>query len=213
MRLWTALRFVSACALFGACAERAAATTAAHPDVHEGDLNACQARGHVDLSHLPPLVAVTGSLNLRQCLELERMDGLEQLERVGSLGLLQVPRLRRVDGAAKLKTVDESLVVSNMKSLESLEGFGALTSVGENLVLEALPALERVDGLGAVTRVGHLQVMRNPLLEDLSGLAALRVVQGELRITDNPQLPKSAIEAFLARVEVKGEVRVEQNGP
>jgi hypothetical protein len=39
------------------------------------------------------------------------------------------------------------------------------------------------------------------------------VVKGELRITDNPRLPKAAIEALLARVEAKGKIRVENNGP
>lgn len=212
MRWLVAVTVASACALFGACAEAPAGATAApRPGVHEGDLGGCRARGDVDLVHLASLVEVTGSLTLRQCLELERTAGLEQLRQVGALGLIQLPRLRRVD-APSLTTVREALIVSRAASLESLAGLASVTTVGENLVLEDLPHLRGLDGLGAVTEVGHLQIMRNERLEDLSGLASLRVVRGELRITDNPQLPASAIEALLARIETKGVVRIENNG-
>ena len=214
----TSLIVASACALFGACAERGAAVATDSRcgnescRRHQGNLAGCAARGHVDVSHLTALVEVTGSLSFRQCLDLERLDGLEHLEEVGSLSLLQVPRLRRIDQTRKLTTVRGSLIISNLPSLENIEGFNSVTSVRENLVLEALPKLRRIDGLGGLRQVGHLQIMRNDALEDLTGLIALKVVRGELRISDNPKLSAAAIQWLIDRIEVKGAVRVEHNG-
>jgi hypothetical protein len=50
-------------------------------------------------------------------------------------------------------------------------------------------------------RVGEsLAVVGNPVLENLDGLAGIRLVGREVDIVDNPLVPQAAIDELLARV-------------
>lgn len=72
------------------------------------------------------------------------------------------------------------------------------------------PALS---GPPRLREVGELRVESNHALEDLGGFVPdLQVVHGDLKIKGNPKLSSAQIDAFLERVEVRGEVVVENNG-
>jgi hypothetical protein len=67
--------------------------------------------------------------------------------------------------------------------LLNLDGFGRIESIGGNL--------EIVEGIKFL----------NEELSDISGLRNLRVVRGDVIITNNPKLPTCAAEELLTRLE------------
>jgi len=62
-------------------------------------------------------------------------------------------------------------------------------SIGGRLVADGNQALERIDDFGNLTAGGGLEVLDNPLLTEVGGLAGLTAVNGDLRVEGNPALP------------------------
>jgi hypothetical protein len=166
-----------------------------------------------DLAGLYALREVVGSLNMEQCFGLSSLHGLERVERVGSMGIGMVPMLEELRPLASLRgAIERDLVLSYMDSLVSLHGLDGVESVGATLVLRVLAKLETLDGLGGLRSVGELVIWDNASLRSLAGLSALETVDGTLEIKRNPMLPQSEIDAFMARVEVRGDIIIEGNG-
>jgi hypothetical protein len=167
----------------------------------------------VAIHGLTLLGEVPGDLLIQDLPALNRIEGLDLLLRVG--GDLDISRNADQDsleGLINLEQVDGTLRLVDLPSLRSVGGPEALTRVGA-LQLERT-GLGSVDGMEALASVeGDLLVLDNPSLAELSGWSAVETLGGAVEVRDNPLLPTSAIDAWLAGVDsVQGPVTVTGNG-
>jgi hypothetical protein len=169
--------------------------------------------GLADVGRLHALREIEENFTIALCFDLISLRGLERLERAGSFGISEVPLLSELSPLASLQNVERSLVLGDMGSLISLQGLNGVESIGARLWLTKLAKLESLDGLERLRTVGQLTITDNNSLRSLAGLSRLERVDGQLDIKWNPQLPRSEIDVFLARVSVGGPIFVEGNAP
>jgi hypothetical protein len=152
-------------------------------DVFRGTLDFAYKVDMIDLTHVPSLKVIEGTLNLFHNDNLESLKGLERLERVGKLILRSSEVLDDLTALSNIREVDRLSIIFN-KSLTTLEGL-------ENLQV-----------------VGDLSIYGNPELRSLDGLDGLELIRGDLKIESSSVLSRETIDAFLQRVQVEGEVVV-----
>lgn len=133
------------------------------------------------------------------------------LRRVGSLTFFRNEAMTSVDGLEQLSGA-ETLGFNNLRVLEDLEALSGLCEVTDELYIIDLPALTSLEGLHNVGAVGNLVLVDNEGLRDLDGLRGLQRVAGDVQIERNAALPTAEIEAFVAGLEVGGEITIADNG-
>lgn len=168
--------------------------------------------GLPDLALLHALREIRGSFTLSLCFDLTSLHGLERLERTLSFAISQVPELEDLSELSALQSASEGILLSDLDGLLSVRGADRLESIGA-LHLHKLHKLEDLDGFPNLRTLGELSITDNAALRSLSGFAQLQKIDGRLDITRNPRLPRAAIDAFLARIEVTGEVTIAGNAP
>ena len=182
-------------------------------------LEGCQVfQGLVDLwypnvTDLSPLASLrvireglsSGSNNLH----LETLDGLERLEWVGKFSF-NADGVRDFSGVENLRDVEDYFGINGMPNLADLHGLEQLRAVGGKLSLSGNAELTNLDGLSGLEWVGgELYISGNDKLASLDGLAALQEVSGDVTIRLNPQLSPAELDAFVNRIEIGGDVRLE----
>ena len=141
----------------------------------------------VDHSGFPNLTEVTGGFFIYGGNALEDISGFARLTSVGSMEFFFHSTLSTISGINALQSVNSSLSISQNEVLADISGLTSLTSIG-----------------------GSLNIKSNPNLSSISGLGAL-VSAGSVEIVNNPQLCQSEVDAFLAGIEVQGEVLTSGN--
>jgi hypothetical protein len=134
-----------------------------------------------EFAFLSSLRAADGFVSFRNARSVSGFQGMEGIAEIGSdLTIVSTPTtlLTSLDG---LRNVDGDLAVESNLRLVSLEGLESLETVG-----------------------GDLQITGNIELFTLSPLGSLERVEGDQHIYENPMLPSSEIDAFVARVSVGG---------
>lgn len=116
--------------------------------------------------------------------------------------LAPLATLRRIDGGFSLF---RNHVAVDLHALE------CLAVIGGELSIRTTDTQLSVDGLEALQEVGALRIQHTSL-RSLAGLASLAVVRGDVTIEGNPELPRSQIDALLARVTVEGQILISDNG-
>jgi hypothetical protein len=127
----------------------------------------------------------------------------------------------------QLRRIDGSLDIIGMPDLEDLSGLESLEFVGRSLSLFANDALQSLTALSRLRTVGELTISTNPQLRSLRGLDALeeaaslsivvesgidlsefapRLVRVTYSVWFGADIERAQIDAFLARVEVRGAV-------
>jgi hypothetical protein len=101
-------------------------------------------------------------------------------------------------------------------SLVSVAAAPLSQTVEEGLHLRDSPLLTDLTGLAPLTSIGgDLWIIGNDSLTSLEGLHNIEWISGDVEITDNPLLSQAEIDAFLASVgleDIDGTVTVEDNG-
>jgi hypothetical protein len=109
-------------------------------------------------------------------LQLESLEGLDDLRRIGTSG-------------------DGNLIVSDNDGLTDLDGLAGLRAVPGSLTITRHENLQSVSGLPRLELIGFdVTIQQNPVLTDLSGLHDLQAVEGRFIVTQNPELCISEIE-------------------
>lgn len=158
------------------------------------------------VSNLVALRVVDETLTSVSNPELLTLEGLDSLEWVGSVGLSQ-GYFVSLTALARLEGTDDVFQIYAQRDLTNLRGLDALRTVGGNLFITVNYELTSVDGLGSLEWIGgDLLLEGNPKLASLAGLSALRRVDGDVTIVLNDQLPAAEIDSFLARIQVGGDV-------
>lgn len=143
------------------------------------------------LAPLASLVSVGGDLRLMG-LGVSSLAGLENLTSLGgNLVLSDLPALADISALAGLEGVlPAGLFLLDLPLLTSLAGLDGVTEVGATLGLNRLPALTDLSALAGLTRTGGGVSLLDLGIEDLSGLASLEEVEGQVSVFWNtlPQL-------------------------
>lgn len=166
--------------------------------------------GGDDLTPLTSLRVINESLTSAGNEDIRTLTGLESLEWVEDLAL---SRGGFVDLVAlkNLTDIGNLLFLWTQREIVDLHGLDALKSVGGNCAVKHNYKLATLDGLGSLEWIGgDLEVVGNVELVSLSGLSALRQVDGDVHIILNAKLPQSEIDALLDRIEIGGEVFLDE---
>jgi hypothetical protein len=193
-----------------------------------GDLVVFDTRAET-LDGLASLEAIGGDFSVEQNGELEHLNGLSALRCIGGdLALDWNARLHDISGLAalevipgslslvrtapseltgldNLKVVGESLLLQWNTGLTSLLPLGNLRAVGGTLAIWNSDSLRSSAGLERLERAGGL-VIDHTVLENLDALAALTVIDGDVRIADNGALEN--VDGLRNVKEISGSVRV-----
>ena len=138
----------------------------------------------IDTLSLAKLKTVTGDVYFNS-VGLNDLSGLPSLEEIGgSLTLTNMPNLNNIDALSALATV-KNLTVEGNSNLRTLAGLSTLATVTGDLRIFNNIRLGDVDGLSALTSVdGGLLVQSNPSLPDVNGLSGLSSVGADLTISE-----------------------------
>ncbi|MCP3139533.1 DUF7151 family protein [Pyxidicoccus xibeiensis] len=161
-------------------------------------LAAVSPRGSVELSFNPALVEPGDLVNVRE------PRGSVTVHMHGALRTFPMPNLR---------SVGESLTISNTRMLTSLDSLSQLSHVGKDLSIEdtlevvslkvALQSLRTVGGvleivsnaklenlgeMPELTQAGSIHILGNAALQEVLPMARLEVVLKEIRVINNPSL-------------------------
>jgi hypothetical protein len=154
------------------------------------------------------LIVVGGALSIDNLNGLQNIRGFSSLASASSVHLYNNPSLKELDGFVALETVDKRLVVGSNSSLTVIEGFDALEYTRE-LNISYNESLVETAGFHSLTRVGLWSITYNDVLEELGGFSALKSVEADLRLSDNPHL--EAADSFEALEQISGELAVLDN--
>jgi hypothetical protein len=191
--------------------------------------------GALNLAGLPKLTKLAGLENLKKVsvfnatslAGLTSLADFGQLSELGRLSLDDLPMLQSLAGLEHLGEVRDTLTLAGIPvvdlkplsglsvvggdlgirstSLASLDGLQQLTRVGGTLRLGGNEKLKTLDGLEHVQDIGALDVDDNPLLQSLSGMAALTqvgragaVLAESITIWDVPALEDLGLHALTA---------------
>ncbi|MFW5967460.1 MAG: hypothetical protein ACOCV2_08080 [Persicimonas sp.] len=130
------------------------------------------------------------------------------------LGLNNNAHLDSLHGLEDLETIDNSLIEFNPK-LENFEGLESLERIeGRDFItIDTNEGLKSMDGLESLRVIEPtLRITNNKDLEDLRGLESLERIGGNLTIEANARLPECEIDWLVDRVEVEGNVNIDDNG-
>ncbi|MCB9779280.1 MAG: hypothetical protein H6742_12005 [Alphaproteobacteria bacterium] len=175
----------------------------------------------IDLQRLASASALRGRTDhptdvaVERCRELADLDWLEDVETVdGSVSLVALPRLSSLGALAELRSVAGPVRLDTCRVVADLTGLASLESVG-GLTIEDMDVLVDLSGLEALRHVeGDLNIVENDELFDVVELASLERVTGDLTITDNRALTPYGVDLLLEALGedvVEGSITAEDN--
>ena len=138
----------------------------------------------IDTRVLAPLRVIGGLLYVIRAENFVSFSGCESLEQVGHLSIVGATALESVEPLRGLPRIEVDLEFTRNTSLTTLSGLENLESVGRNL-----------------------SVLLNPSLTSLSAMSSLRYIGGNVSI-HGESLSRPEVEAFLAGIEILGDVSV-----
>lgn len=157
------------------------------------------------------LTTVGGAVTLAQLPSLARVDGFSVLASIGGPLTIVETGIAQLRGFDRLVRV-RGLEIRSNRELVLLDGAADLVHVDGSLILHDNDALHSVDSLVFVRTVaGDLTVTDHELLDEWLPASGLELVRGDVRVTDNPGLWSSDVQAAVSNVEVEGVVTIERN--
>ena len=139
--------------------------------------------------------------------DMSYLDSIRVVE--GDVNFFQNPNLRNLRGLERLEEVEDNFSISHAAELDDLTALRKLSHVRGVLGIRSMKKLSTLNGLSGIEEVGRINILDNDALTSLEGLSSLERVRGDVWIADNPKLPQSQIDAFLARVIINGEVKLD----
>ncbi|MCA2978960.1 MAG: leucine-rich repeat domain-containing protein [Myxococcaceae bacterium] len=157
----------------------------------------------VSAPNLATVKVIDGALRFDRMPNATELAGFDTLEEVGEVSIHRAPQLRSLAGLQGLKRV-HGFILGESVGVSALDQMSGLSRLSGRLGLNST----NVASLTAFSQTEELEtlvLLNNRRLTSLAGLGALRMVTGDVEIRDNA-IPKEEIDAFLARVEVRGRV-------
>lgn len=146
-----------------------------------------------DLQALENIMTINGYLSIERT-ELTNFNGLHNLESIyGSwLSISRNDNITNMQGFDSLETVAGQLIVSLNDNLETLTGLESLTTLGSMDILQN-PMLQNLDGLNNIgdlisTSTSSISLSSNDNLQNIDALSGVAYTSHDVRIQDNPML-------------------------
>jgi hypothetical protein len=142
-----------------------------------------------NLGNLSNIDSISGSLNIADNDQLDRLFGLHNLTYVGDfLAIFNNDELTNVDDFDNLKTIVGPLRFRDNRRLQHIRGLAALRSVS-GVSFFNNRALESTAGLEGITAMGGLIIdVNHYALASLEGFKNVKTIDNLLRIDDCPAL-------------------------
>ena len=154
-----------------------------------------------------PELLTTGALFVNDNTSLTTLDVPSLVFATASIELANLPRVTDLRFGT-LTSIGTSLVILAAPTLSGLGGFASLGSIGGDLQLDTTN-LTNFTGLGALEVVsGDMRITNNGQLQSFAGLSALDEVGGDLMISGNASLPGSNAQSFANGITVRGTVTI-----
>lgn len=150
---------------------------------------------------------VDGDILIEGNTRLADVDGLGAVRDIGHLTIRDNDALADLGGLRALETIAGDAIITDNPALPNLTGLDALRAIDGRLDVQGNAALRTLAGLGNLTTVRAVDVSRNAMLWDLSGLGVTRT--GAMTIRENPAL--TSLSTLKLR-EVDADLDVQQNG-
>jgi hypothetical protein len=164
-----------------------------------GDLKIESNEALSNTTGLNALTRIDGSFYLYGNLALTCLSGLEHLASIGGdFSLVNNPSMNCMNGLQGLKTIggmlwiDDNDALANLSGLDNLEAVGGTVRIYSNDCLVSMQGLNSLQGVGGsmvIGGLGHLGGLGNSALTDISALASLNIIGGNLEIGYNALLP------------------------
>lgn len=160
------------------------------------------------LDHVPSLMSVAGRVTVIRNDLLQDL-GAVQTASIAGVEARLVPALEEVVLLQPTPQLTQGIQVESATALVRISVPPSVETVAYMLLL-GNDALTELD-LPSVSTISGLDVMNNESLATLEGFSSLRQIDGDLRITGNPSLCQSLVDAFVAGLQVDGSVLAERN--
>lgn len=163
----------------------------------------------IDLQIFENVTKVVGPMVIGGCDALTTLTGLDRIKSVGTLIIINMDGIQSLDTFNNLSEINNGLQIEENENLVDLNGLSNLVSFTGTLRIWNNQKLIDIDPLGAVVQTDSLFIWGNPLIVDLSGLENLETVRGELNIFRNENLMNLDALANLSLLE--GELKITNN--
>jgi hypothetical protein len=165
-----------------------------------------------------PLTAEIPCGTAGEQITLPYQDSLLPVTCTHALGSIHVPDASSAvvfDTIRNLKRVDGAFSIFRPQKLADLQQIATLEVVGGEFGIDLGPigGLASIDGVSKLRELGALTLRRMPALKTLAPFRCLKVIHGDVLIEDNATLAPGEVEAFLARVRIKGKTVTRNNAP
>ena len=166
------------------------------------------------LTNLHPLANLseidTSIVTLRQNTMLENLDGLNGLETI-SLTLRDNASLDNINALRGITESPRGLWIEGNHNLRELNGLEDLTTSNNRVWIidnQSLLNLEALESLETIN-YGSLRIVANHSIENLDGLSSLKSVDGDVIVSNNPNL--TSTDGISNLREVKGNLQITHN--
>ncbi|WP_276372357.1 T9SS type A sorting domain-containing protein [Chryseolinea sp. H1M3-3] len=161
---------------------------------------------------------VTGSLTISGS-DIQTLDALSGLRRVGRLFIRENPALTNIDGLSDLEETTlhviaipegkNSIEITDNQLLTNLDGLSSLRAAGGAILIKNNPILQTVNGFSSLTRISEaLTISYNDQLQSIDGFAQVEFIFSNafaaLQIDHNPSLKNIDGLASITSVHGKG---------
>jgi hypothetical protein len=133
----------------------------------------------------------------------------------GTLEIANNPLLDNIDGLGNIARVGDWVRINENAALVDIDPLSNITEIPGSLEIMGNVKLENVDGLSHLTQVGWrdndhdwfgwVEIVDNPALSSLEGLASVETVAGGVTIADNTALPTCEARRFIDKLSDEGE--------
>jgi len=162
--------------------------------------------GQDDISLLEGVSTVTGAIRVNR-MPFTDLDFMACVTTVGrDVTIFGNEELTNIDGLYNLTSV-EDIVFSQNNAIEDFNGLPLLEQIDGSVVIRENAALRTITGFHSFVGLngmgidpdtmevagGNLTIQENPLLEDMDGFGQIRVVNGRVQVTNNPELCISSV--------------------
>jgi hypothetical protein len=150
--------------------------------------------GLVDLSGIEGLETIGGDLQINENRNLKGLKGIENLKTIGgNVNILRNTVLEYLSesddfGLGALESIGGELWIYRNDALMSIDGLKRIQAIPYGLIIEENNSLIDISDLRGVESVGYLDIVGNPVLNNLSGLHNLTEVGGRMNISNNENL-------------------------
>ncbi len=174
----------------------------------KGALSVSRNKALTNLEGLDELVSVGRFISVENNHVISSLKGIENVSDVGTVTVSYNPLLISLEGLEGIEHLERKLDIISNPLLRDLSGLDNLKSANKVLIKDN-DSLSNISALGNVDSIFRLEIYKNKILEDLTGLEKLEVVGSSLSISYNYELDN--INSLSNLKIVNGKIQINNN--